>query len=171
MKIDIGEWQIRSFRPDDAAALTKYANNRNVWINLSDRWPHPFRREDAEVWIQEIMQREPETIFAIASASEAIGGIGLEFQSDVYRRSAEVGYWLAEPFWGQGIATGVLQALTKYAFPEFDLARVYAYVYEWNPASARVLEKAGFVYEGRLLKSVTKDGRTIDQFLYALVRE
>lgn len=171
MKIDIGESQIRSFCPDDAAALTKYANNRNVWINLSDRQPFPYRREDAEAWIQETMQREPETIFAIASATEAIGGIGLELQSDVYRRSAEVGYWLAEPFWGRGIATGVLQALTKYAFSEFDLMRIYAYVYEWNPASARVLEKAGFGYEGRLRKSVTKDGRTIDQLLYALVRE
>ena len=171
MRIEIGEWQIRSFRPDDAPALTKYANNRNVWLNLSDRYPLPYRRDDAVAWIQEAMQQSPETMFAIASATEAIGGIGLDLQSDVYRRSAEVGYWLGEPFWGLGIATKSLQALTEYAFAEFDLIRLYAHVFEWNPASARVLEKVGYKYEGRLRKSITKDGQAIDQSLYAIVRE
>ena len=171
MHIEIGEWCVRSFRPDDAPPLAKYGNNRNVARNLRDRFPHPYRVEDAEEWIQFAMQQEPETIFAIASSTEAIGSIGLELYDDVHRRSAQVGYWLGEPFWGQGIATLALSALTDYAFAQFDLARMYAYVYEWNPASARVLEKAGYEYEGRLRKSVTKAGQTIGQWLYARVLE
>ena len=171
MRIDIGEWRLRSYRSDDAPALAKYANNRNVSRNLRDRFPYPYRVEDAEVFIRYAREQDPETIFAIASDTEAIGGIGLELYDDVHRRSAQVGYWLGEPYWGRGIATLALRAVTDYAFIQFDLARLYAYVYEWNPASARVLEKAGYEYEGRLRKSITKDVQTIDQWLYATVRD
>jgi len=171
MRIEFGQWQIRSFHPDDAPALAKYANNRNVSRNLWDKHPYPYRLADAEEWIQYAMQQEPETIFAIASSTEVIGCIGMLPQSDVARLSAEVGYWLGEPFWGQGITTAALQALTEYAFTELGMVRLYATVMEWNPASARVLEKAGYEYEGRLRKSAVKDGQIIDQWLYAMVRE
>ena len=99
-----------------------------------------------------------------------IGGIGLELGSDIFQRSAEMGYWLGEPFWGRGIATEAVRAITNYAFSTFNLCRIYAGVFEWNPASMRVLEKAGYICEGRLKKSVFKDGRVIDQFLYAMTR-
>ncbi len=95
-------------------------------------------------------------------------GIGV---AGVNRHSAEIGYWLGEPFWGQGIATKAVRALTEYAFAHLDLVRIYGTVFEWNPASARVLEKAGYTHEGRLRKSITKDGKIIDQLLYAIVRE
>ena len=152
-------------------ALVKYADNRNIWINLRDRFPNPYREEDAKVWLEGATGPQSQLAYAIASDEEAIGGIGLELQQDVHRRSAEIGYWLGEPFWGQGIATKALRALTEYAFANLDLIRLYGSVFEWNPASARVLEKAGYTYEGRLRKSVTKDGKTIDQLLYAIVRE
>ena len=171
MRIDLGEWQMRSFQPEDAPALAKYANNRAIWRNLWDRHPYPYGIEDAEEWIRFAIGREPETIFAIASSEEAIGCIGLLPQDDVARISAEVGYWLGEPFWNRGIATGALRALTEYAFGEIGLVRLYATVMEWNPASARVLEKAGYQYEGLLRKSAVKDGQVIDQWLYASVRE
>lgn len=171
MRIEFGEWQIRSFRPEDAEAVARYANNRNVWRNLRDRFPHPYSLRHAEVWIDLAGSQTPETNFAIASATEAIGGIGLELRRDVHRRSANVGYWLGEPYWNRGIATSALRAFTEFAFAQFDLVRIDAHVYEWNPASARVLEKAGYEYEGRLRKSITKDGQTIDQWLYAMVRE
>lgn len=171
MRIDIGEWQVRSFRPDDAAALAKYANNRKVWRNIRDAFPHPYRMQDAMAWIRMAGRQFPEVSFAIADAEEVIGTIGLGLQSDVNYRSAEIGYWLGEPFWGRGIATAALLALTEYAFDNYDLIRLFAYVYEWNPASARVLEKAGYAFEGRLRKSATKDGQTVDQLLYAVVRE
>ena len=170
MGIEFGEWQIRSFRPEDAESVARHANNRKVWRNLRDRFPHPYRVRHAEVWIDLAAAQTPETNFAIASATEAIGGIGLELRRDVHRRSANVGYWLGEPYWGRGIATRALQAFTEFAFAEFDLVRIDANVYEWNPASARVLEKAGYEYEGRLRKSITKDGQTIDEWLYATVR-
>lgn len=171
MRIELGEWQIRSFRPEDAPALARYGNNRAIWRNIWDQHPYPYSLADAEEWIAHAMQQEPETIFAIASADEAIGCIGMLPQSDVARLSAEVGYWLGEPFWNLGITTHALKALTEYAFSELGLVRLYATVMEWNPASAWVLEKAGYQYEGRLRKSAIKDGQIIDQFLYAMVRE
>ncbi|MCY4616182.1 MAG: GNAT family protein [Chloroflexi bacterium] len=171
MHIDIGEWQVRSHRADDAESLARYANNRNVSRNLRDAFPFPYTLTDATEWLGHAIERSPESNWAIASATEVIGGIGLTFGSDVHRRSAEIGYWLGEPFWGRGIATAALIAVTEYAFAEHDLVRLHAGVFEWNPASARVLEKAGYVLEGRLRKSVTKDGQTIDQLLYARISE
>ncbi len=162
---------MRGWRPTDVPALVKYADNRNIWLNLRDRFPNPYCEEDAQEWIERANTQQSELSYAIASHEEAIGGIGLQLQQDVYRRSAEIGYWLAEPFWGQGIATKAVRALTEYAFSNLDLIRLYAMVFEWNPASVRVLEKAGYTSEGRLRKSVTKDGKTIDQLLYAIVRE
>ncbi len=171
MEIPAGGWVLRPWREGDEPTLAKYANNRNVWINLKDVFPHPYTMEDAVAWVQSQKDRDLPTNLAIADADEAIGAIGLRLQGDVYRRTAEVGYWLGEPFWGQGIATHALQAFTEYAFATFDLVRLQAFVKEWNPASARVLEKCGFALEGRLRKNVTKDGKTVDQLLYALVRE
>ena len=171
MLIDIGGWWIRSWQPTDVTALVKYADNRNIWLNLKDRFPNPYHEEDARAWIERATAPQSELNYAIAFNQEAIGGIGLLLQQDVHRRSAEIGYWLGEPFWGQGIATKAVRALTEYAFAHLDLVRLYATVFEWNPASARVLENAGYAYEGRLRKSVTKDGKTIDQLLYAIVRE
>ena len=169
MRLEFEKWLIRSWTPEDVSALVKYANNRRVSITLRDAFPYPYTPKDAEAWLQFVAQEKPETNFAIATAEEAIGGIGLALGNDVFRRSAEIGYWLGEPYWGQGIATGAVRALTEFAFHTFDLARIEARVYENNPASARVLEKAGYLCEGRLRKSVTKDGRTMDHFLYARV--
>ena len=100
----------------------------------------------------------------------AVGGIGLDLRSDIFRRSAEIGYWLGEPFWGRGLTTEAVRAVTDYAFETFDLRRIDAGVFEWNRASMRVLEKAGYTCEARLRKSITKEGQTIDQLIYARVR-
>jgi len=162
---------IRSWRWDDISSLVRHANNRRVWRNLKDRFPHPYTTTDADHWIRQATRTPPETHFAIAISGEAVGGIGLDLQGDVFRRSAEIGIWLGEPFWGRGIATEAVRALTEYAFTQFDLCRIFAGVFEWNPISMRLMEKAGYSFEGRLRKSVTKDGQTIDQMLYAIVRE
>ena len=171
MRIEIGQWQVRSFRPDDAEALARNANNRNVSRNMRDTFPYPYRLSDAREWIDFATTQSPEANFAIASDRELIGGIGITLQSDVNRHSAEIGYWLGEPHWGQGIATAALQAMTDWAFAEFDLVRLYGEVFEWNPASGRVLEKAGYELEGRLRRSIVKDGQVIDALLYAIVRD
>ena len=154
----------------DRDAIVRYANNRKVSINLRDRFPFPYTARDARNWLDVVVDAKPVTNFAIDVAGEAVGGIGFTPQHDVDRRSAEIGYWLGEPFWGRGIATEALLAVTEYAFANFDLCRLYAHVFDWNAASARVLEKAGYEFEGRLRKSVTKDGQTIDQLMYAIIR-
>jgi RimJ/RimL family protein N-acetyltransferase len=112
---------------------------------------------------------QPEAFFAIEVGGEAAGGVGFMLRSDVERVSAEIGYWLAAVHWNRGITTAALRAVTDYAIAKHSLTRVYALPYEWNAASCRVLEKAGFVLEGRLRKSALKDGKVIDQFLYARV--
>ena len=171
MKLELATCTVRSWEWRDRDAIVRYANNPNVSINLRDRFPHPYTVHDARRWLDSVVGREPETNFAIAVAGEAVGGIGFTLQYDVERRGAEIGYWLGEQFWGRGIATDVLIAVSAHAFANHDLCRLYAYVFDWNQASARVLEKAGYVFEGRLRKSVTKDGKTIDSLLYAMIRE
>lgn len=171
MEFKLTSCTVRSWEWRDRDAIVRHANNRNVSINLRDRFPFPYTHADARNWLDLVVDAKPETNFAIAVAGETVGGIGFTIQNDVARRSAEIGYWLAEEFWGRGIATESLVAVTEYAFSTYDLCRLYAHVFDWNPASARVLEKAGYAFEGRLKKSVTKEGQTIDQLMYAMIRE
>jgi [ribosomal protein S5]-alanine N-acetyltransferase len=163
------EYKLRSFKNGDEASIVKYANNKKIWLNVRDSFPFPYTMRDARDWIRECRDK-PETVFAVTTPTEAIGAIGFHVQSDVYRKSAEVGYWLGEPFWNKGILTAALGALVSYAFANFDIMRIYATVFDWNPASARVLTKNGFKLEGRLVKNIIKDGKIIDSLLYALVR-
>jgi [ribosomal protein S5]-alanine N-acetyltransferase len=171
MDMVLSRCRLRPFRAGDQFSMARYANNRRIWINLRDRFPHPYTLTKAEAWIREVADQDPPTQFGIEVESDVVGGIGLTLGEDVHRRSAEIGYWLGEPFWGHGIMSEVVPAFTEYALTTFDLSRIHAGVFEWNPASARILEKAGYILEGRLRKSVTKDGRIIDQLLYARVRE
>ena len=166
MEISLETCTIRSWRKSDAVSIAQLADNRAVWRNMRDRFPHPYRRKDAKAWIRAVRKADPETFFAIAVDGTAVGAIGLHPQPDILRRSMEIGYWLGEPYWGRGIATEAVRALTRYAFEHFDIARLYGYVFEWNPASARVLQKAGYRFEGRLRKAVTKDGETMDMLIY-----
>ena len=171
MELKLKSCSVRSWEWRDRDAIVRHANNRNVWINLRDRFPHPYTVNDARRWLEMVVGQKPATNFAIDVAGEAVGGIGFTVQYDVARRSAEIGYWLGEEFWGRGIATEALIAVTDYAFSNYDVCRLYAHVFDWNRASARVLEKAGYEFEGRMKKSVTKDGQTIDQLMYAVIRE
>lgn len=150
-------------------SLALHANNRKVWLNLRDRFPHPYSEHDARNFIRAAHRMNPETFFAIGVDGFAVGGIGFVLQSDVERVSAEVGYWLGEPFWGRGIATDALRALTRYAIEQHRLTRVFAVPFADNTASCRVLEKAGYTLEGRLRRSAIKDGHIVDQLQYAFV--
>lgn len=171
MQLEIGDYLIRGWQLSDVESLVRHANNRLVWLNLRDSFPHPYTRADAEAWIRLNLDAAPETNFAIADSESAIGGIGLILRDDVFRRSAEIGYWLGQSYWGRGITTSAVRAMTEYAFANFDICRLYAGVFETNEASMRVLAKAGYEFEGRLRSNVTKDGRTLDRFMYAMVRE
>ena len=162
---------LRPWQANDAEALVRYANNHKIWLNLRDIFPHPYTPDDARQWLARCAGATGEPAnFAIEFESEAIGGIGLQFFTDVNRLTAEIGYWLGEPFWGRGFATAAAEAVSRYAFATFELNRLQAVVYEWNPASARVLEKAGYTLEGRLRGSIIKDGRVGDALIYARLR-
>ena len=169
-RIDIGNWHLRPYRDSDLPALLKYADNAHIVRTLRDRFPHPYTAEAGQGWIALTKQEDPQLSFAIAGDEELIGGIGMVLQGDVYRRSGELGYWLGEPFWGRGIATAAARAMVEYAFTRLDLVRVYAGVFANNPASARVLEKAGLQFEGRLRQAIFKNGELIDELLYAIIR-
>src|SRR5215831_10797786 len=171
MEIKLNKSVLREWKPGDQQSLVKHANNRRVWRNLRDSFPHPYTLADARQWIEIANPAGPITNFAIVVDGAAVGGIGLMLKEDVFRRTAEIGYWLGEEFWGRGIVTEAVRALTDYAFREFDLVRLYAAVFEGNVASVRVLEKAGYAREARLRKAIVKDGRTLDLMLYAVVRD
>ena len=163
---------LRTWQAADGPALVRYANNRKIWLNLRDIFPHPYTSEEAHRWLARCAGATGEPAdLAIEFAREAIGGVGLQFFTDVHRLTAEIGYWLGEPFWGRGFATLAVKAVTDYGFATFDLHRVQATVFEWNPASARVLEKAGYTFEGRLRGSIVKHGRIGDALLYGRLRQ
>ncbi len=163
-------WMVRNFMPDDVAALAKYANNYNIWKNLTDQFPNPYTLEDAQHWIETVRSQPLETHFAIANDTELVGGIGFDIKQGIHCQAASLGYWLGEPFWGQGIVTEALRAVTAHAFAQHDLVRLYAGVFETNPASMRVLEKAGYLREGCLRKYAFKDHRLLDIMIYAILK-
>ena len=171
MELKLSRSVLREWKPGDEESLVRHANSRRIWRNLRDAFPHPYTLADAEHWINIANPTTPIRNFAIVVDGAAVGGIGLVLKDDVFRRSAEIGYWLGEQFWGRGIVTEAVRAVTDYAFATFDLCRVYAGVFEWNLASMRVLAKAGYEFECRMKKSVTKDGQTIDELIYAMIRE
>ena len=170
MRLDCGQRVVRDWSLDDKSSLVRAANHRSVWRNLAHRFPHPYTDTDADVWLLLLQRTSAPTHWAIAVEGEAAGGIGFECGEGVYGRSAHFGYWLAPPYWGRGIMTAAVRATSEFIFKRFDIERLEATVFEWNPASMRVLEKCGFVREGLRRRSVFKDGQLIDSVLYARLR-
>ena len=161
---------VRPWRESDLDSLIAHANNRNVSRMLRDRFPFPYEAADGRRFLEWAARLSPITVWAIDLDGEAVGGIGLELGKDVERVSAEIGYWVGERCWGRGLATAALARITEEAFARFELSRVFALPFRSNAASIRVLEKAGFVLEGRLRQSAVKDGVIQDQLLYARYR-
>jgi RimJ/RimL family protein N-acetyltransferase len=160
---------VRNWETRDLASLVRHANNRRIWLNLRDRFPHPYTRQDGIAFLTHARAAVPQTFFAIEVDGAAAGGIGFVLQPDVERVSAEIGYWLGEPFWGRGIASEALAAVTAYAIAAHGLTRVFALPFASNAVSARVLEKCGYVLEARLVRSAIKDGAIVDQLQYAFL--
>ena len=171
MRLETERLVLRPWREGDEEALARYANNRKVWINVRDHFPHPYTLEHAREWLgRQITAPEPPLNLAIEYAGEAIGSVGVQPMTDVSRFTAEVGYWLGEPFWGRGFAPEALRGLTGYAFERFPLERLEGWVFAWNPSSGRVLEKAGYELEATLRRSAFKDGQFIDCHVYVRFR-
>ncbi|MBC7896058.1 MAG: GNAT family N-acetyltransferase [Cytophagaceae bacterium] len=170
MELQLPRLTIRSWRVDDAESLAPLANNYSVWRNLRDRFPHPYTADDARAYIERTLARTPQLHYAIALEDAPIGSIGVIPGEDIYRKAAEFGYWLGEPYWGRGFASEAIVGFSDWAFGAFDLVRLNALVFTWNPASARALEKGGFVLEATSRCAAIKEGKTVDEWLYAKVR-
>jgi len=164
---------LRPFRPGDEESLAREADDRRVWGALRDRFPHPYRREDALAWIAANGGRNPPENLAITLREPGlpIGGVGVARRGDVGRFTGEIGYWLGSAHWRRGYATEAVGAFVEHAFAAFDFERLEAWVFSSNPASARVLEKCGFRLEGVGRRAVHKQGRFLDSHLYARLRD
>lgn len=162
---------LRPWRAGDEDALVRHADNRKVWRNLTNNFPHPYTRVDAEAWIATANAQPLDACHhAIEVDGEAVGGVGFARLGDLNTLTAEIGYWLGEGLWGRGLATEALSRHTALAFDEYDFVRLQAGVLDWNPASCRVLEKAGYRFEARLRGNVFKDDAICDTLLYVTFR-
>ena len=162
---------LRPWSKEDLNSLVKYANNWGIAKNLMDKFPFPYTESNGQSFIEFATMDDPIRIFAIDIDGEAVGGIEIHPQDDIYRRNAELGYWLAEPYWGRGIMTNAVKQAVKFAFSTFDIDRVFARPFGRNVASQKVLEKNGFVLEGKFDKVLIKDGFLLDELIYAIRRE
>jgi len=158
---------IREWRADDAADLARHANDTGVAANLRDAFPNPYTVDEANIFLARVINDQPMINFCLDIGGRAAGGIGLRLGSDIHRRTAEFGYWLGRAYWNRGIMSEAVGAFSDAAFEAFDLRRLYAEPFANNRASARVLEKAGFILEGRLKNNVMKAGQLLDSLIYA----
>ncbi len=172
---------LRPWTHEDAKALARLADDRDVWLNLRDRFPRPFTAMAADLWladhITDLDARDwTQRGFAIWWRDELTGGVHLRRREDVHHICADLTFWVGRPFWGRGIATAAVREVTARALDAFGLERVQAFVFDWSPAAARVpeaahvLQAAGYTLEGRLRHYVLKDGQYGDALLYAQLR-
>lgn len=164
------EFNLRPWRESDIDSIVKYANNPKIAANLTDAFPYPYTQDDGKKFLSMVIPNDPVTVFAIEVDGEACGAIGLFPQTDIHRKSAECGYWLAENHWGRGIISEAIKQMVDYGFKTFDIVRIYARPFSFNSASQRVLEKAGFTLEARLKKACFKNGKLCDELIYSIVK-
>jgi RimJ/RimL family protein N-acetyltransferase len=155
---------------DDLDSLVKYANNAAIAKFMTNQFPHPYAIENGKRFIEFATKDNPVHIFAIDINGGAVGGIGIHPQSDVQQKNAELGYWLAEPFWGNGIITKAVSQMIDFGFTTYDINRIFARPFGTNIASQKVLEKAGFVLEGRFRNTFFKNNEYLDELVYAIRR-
>lgn len=164
---------IRKWRLEDAEKLAKTLNNKKIQNNLRDGLPYPYTKKDALEFIQSMLAADPSKTFAFAiinDQDEPIGSIGAFRCDNIHRQSAELGYYLSEDYWGQGIGTKAVKQVTDHIFKETDIIRIFAEPFSTNRGSCRVLEKSGFQFEGTLRKNAVKNGKVIDMKMYALIK-
>ena len=165
---------LSAIQSSDKAALLEHLYSTDVYTTTLNI-PHPYSETDADWWIQKRIEHTKrlgrEVTFAIRFAQDKlIGVVGADSLEPGITHTAEIGYWLARPFWGQGIMTDAVRAYIEHAFGELQLLRLTAHVLEFNAGSARVLEKNGFKLEGSLRKHFRKDEQLLDARFYGLLR-
>lgn len=163
------EVQLVSWQPCHQSELVTQANDRAVWRNLFDTFPHPYTPADADFWIRHTSEAHPSCLLCILVEGRVAGGIGIVLGSGTGAKTGQFGYWLGRAFWGRGVATAAAAAMVSHARASLPVVRLEAPIFAWNPRSMRVVEKVGFTKEAVLRSSVFKDGELIDAVLYALV--
>jgi len=162
------ELKLRAWNIEDRYSLVEYANNYNIARFMTDKFPYPYTLEDAINFIEMASMAVPPNILAIEVDGKAVGGIGLHIQPDIYRKNAEMGYWLGEPYWGKGIISSVIPQMVDYGFKHWSINRIFARPFGNNKASQKVLEKAGFLLEGKFENTLYKNGEYQDELIYAI---
>ena len=164
--------KIRKWQLSDARDLASALSNTKIQDNLRDGLPYPYTEKDAVEYITAMLSADENETFAFAVTidGKVIGSIGAFRQGNIHRRTAELGYYLAEDSWGKGIMTQAVKQICNYVFDKSDVIRIYAEPFAYNTASCRVLEKAGFQYEGTLRNNAVKNGRVLDMKMYALLK-
>lgn len=164
-------YRMRPWHPDDASSLVKHANNPKVARNLRDGFPHPYSLADARKWLDIVVENQSDLILALEINGEAAGGIGIHAGKDVYSYNGEIGYWLSEIYWAKGIMTEAVGILVDHAFMHTKWLRLFATIFESNTPSMRILEKCGFRHEATHKQVVMKEGKLLDEYLFALLKE
>lgn len=167
MNFELNKWHI-----DYANAVAEYANNKKIADNVRNVFPYPYTSEDARSYIISCAENDElrQLCRAIVINGKAAGSIGIFLRDDIHCKSAELGYWLGEPFWGRGIMSSAVKELCGTAFKNYDIVRIFAEPFAHNTGSRKVLEKAGFELEGIMKKSIFKNGVIFDSCLYALLK-
>jgi len=159
---------LRPWNINDLDSLVTNANNPNIAKFMTDGFPHPYTKEKGIAFIEMATKDNPIHIFAIDVDEKAVGGIGIHPQQDIMKKNAELGYWLGEKYWGNGIISNAVKQMIDFAFATYDINRVFARPFGTNIASQKVLEKCGFKLETRLEKVIFKNGEFLDELVYAI---
>ncbi|SHG25637.1 GNAT family N-acetyltransferase [Dysgonomonas macrotermitis] len=167
------ECKIRHWKIEDAEDLAEALNNQKILDNLRDGIPFPYTVEDAKEYITTILNADKEAIyaFAITADDKAIGSIGVFRQVNIHSKTAEIGYYIGEPYWGKGFGATALKQTCDYIFQNTDIIRIFAEPFAYNISSCRILEKCGFEYEGTLRKNAIKNGIILDMKMYSIIKE
>lgn len=161
---------LRTLHEDDAAILAELANNKKIWDNVRDYIPNPYTLKDGKEFIEMTQKENPPLTFAITYEGNFCGVIGLVGLTDIHRKTAEIGYWLGEPYWGKNIMTTALQLITNYGLHQLGFIRIQTLVFEYNTNSMRVLEKCGYVKEGIFRKAIIKNDKIWDEHRFGIVK-
>ena len=166
------ECKIRKWKIDDAAELAATLNNKNIQDNLRDGLPYPYTEDDAKYYINEMLKADKNSIFAFAITADdkVVGSIGVFRKDNIHSLTAEMGYYIAEPFWGKGLGTCAIKQTCQYVFRITDILRIFAEPFSYNIASCRILEKSGFKDEGTLRSNAVKNGQILDMKMYSLLK-
>ena len=167
------ECKIRNWRLEDADDLSKALNNKKILDNLRDGLPYPYTVDDAKDFISSMLNADKDAThaFAITVDNKMVGSIGVFRKANIHCKTAEMGYYVAEPYWGQGIGTSAIEQVCNYIFENTDIMRIFAEPFAYNLGSCRILEKSGFVYEGTLRKNAVKNGVVLDMKMYSRIKE